>query len=406
MRLHSDMDLIVILVAGMDTPTILTMTGMKGFDMHNNFKLSWQTKGKYATELFTEKAEELILMHNESKPLFLMLTHLAAHTGKGGGLEVPDILKNDEEFAYIKNRNRRLYAGMVKELDNSVGSIIQTLSKKGILQNAIVVFFSDNGAPSEGAHLYNNYGSNWPLRGQKTTVLEGGVRVPAIIYTSILKKYGIVSNSLIHVSDLMPTLYAAAGGDVEDLGKVDGVNHWPVLTETETSKRSTLLINIDEVYNSSAIIGKNGRYKLVNGSTTYLETDEGFYGEDGLNDGNPVYNISAILNSPVNQAIRGNLILRKIKKIRKKTVLGNCRKHLSKYQSCRYNDFCLFDLVRDPCETTNIAKKFPLIVKKLERKLIKYWNNMQPQKDIFIDPRANPSSYNNTWYTWLDQPKG
>lgn len=55
--------------------------------------------------------------------------------------------------------------GMIKELDYSVGSIIKTLSKKGILGNTIVVFFSDNGAPSEGVHLYRNSGSNWPLRG-------------------------------------------------------------------------------------------------------------------------------------------------------------------------------------------------------------------------------------------------
>lgn len=84
---------------------------MKGFDMHDNFKPSWQTKGKYVTNLFTEKAEELIWMHNESKPLFLMLSHVTAHAGHDMKLVVPDKLKNDEEFAYIKDENRRLYAG-------------------------------------------------------------------------------------------------------------------------------------------------------------------------------------------------------------------------------------------------------------------------------------------------------
>lgn len=85
---------------------------MNGFDMHNNLRPSWETEGKYATHLFTEKAENVIWMHNESKPLFLMLSHLAVHAGKDKyTLEVPDEFENDKEFGYIKDVNRRMYAG-------------------------------------------------------------------------------------------------------------------------------------------------------------------------------------------------------------------------------------------------------------------------------------------------------
>lgn len=101
----------------------------------------------------------------------------------------------------------------------------------------------------------------------------------------------------------------------------------------------------------------------------------------------------------------GNLTEMVIIQIKEQTVLGNCRRRLKEYQPCRYNDFCLFDLVKDPCETTNIADDFPLIVKKLEKKLTKYWRTMQPQKKVFIDSKANPIYYNNTWYTWLDESR-
>lgn len=62
-----------------------------------------------------------------------------------------------------------IIAGMTDELDKSVGETIKALSEKGILDNTIVVFFSDNGAPTFGSHLLDNNGSNWPLRGVKFT---------------------------------------------------------------------------------------------------------------------------------------------------------------------------------------------------------------------------------------------
>lgn len=130
--------------------------------------------------------------------------------------------------------------------------------------------------------------------------------------------------------------------------------------------------------------------------------DGGFYGEDGRDDSNPPYNITAILDSPVNKALMRGLTEMQISEIRNKLDLGNCRQSFRKYDPCRYNDFCLFDLIKDPCETTSVADEFPLIVKKLKRKLMKYWRTIHPQKQVFIDPKANPIYYNNTWHTWLD----
>lgn len=98
---------------------------------------------------------------------------------------------------------------MVKEFDISVGKIIKALHNKGLLSNSIVVVLSGNGAPTEGKHA--NGGSNWPLRGLKSTLLEGGVRGSAVVYSPLFKYRGIISNELFHITDFLPTLYSAAG---------------------------------------------------------------------------------------------------------------------------------------------------------------------------------------------------
>lgn len=98
---------------------------------------------------------------------------------------------------------------MVDALDRSVGTVLEALRDAQILNETIIVFSSDNGGLPWG--LSANSGSNWPLRGTKFTLWEGGVRVPAFIWSPLLKKSGRVSQQLMHITDWLPTLYAAAG---------------------------------------------------------------------------------------------------------------------------------------------------------------------------------------------------
>lgn len=140
----------------------------------------------------------------------MVINHLAGHTGINGTLlESPNIEEAQEKYEYIEEPQRRIYADMVSRLDASVGEVVEALDKKGILNNTIVVFMSDNGAQSTG--YYQNYGSNWPLRGLKNTLYEGGVRNIAAIWAKNLKKKNQIENTLFHITDWMPTFYAAAG---------------------------------------------------------------------------------------------------------------------------------------------------------------------------------------------------
>lgn len=148
-------------------------------------------------------------------------------------------------------------------MDKSVGDVVEALAKRNMLENSIIVFFSDNGAPTYGMHA--NSGSNYPLRGIKMTMYEGGVRTPSVIYSPLLQRTGDVFNGLFHVSDWVPTLFRAAGGNIKDFGPTDGIDQWENLVNNQMlNERTELLVDIDPKFNYSAYIGYNGRYKLIN----------------------------------------------------------------------------------------------------------------------------------------------
>lgn len=98
---------------------------------------------------------------------------------------------------------------MVHKLDESVGRIISALEEANMLHNSVILFAADNGAPTIGE--FPNWGSNYPLRGIKETLWEGGVRSASFIWSPMIKKTPRLSTELMHITDWLPTLYAAAG---------------------------------------------------------------------------------------------------------------------------------------------------------------------------------------------------
>lgn len=101
---------------------------------------------------------------------------------------------------------------MVSKLDDSVGAIVHELHKQNMLSNSIIIFSTDNGGPSEGFNL--NHASNWPLRGVKNTLWEGGVRGAALIWSPLIKKSKRIADQTMHIVDWLPTLIDAIGGNL------------------------------------------------------------------------------------------------------------------------------------------------------------------------------------------------
>lgn len=117
--------------------------------MRKNLTMSWDTINQYATDLFTNKTVETIKNHDKRDPMFLMLTHLAPHTAnENDPMQAPD--EEIKKFKYIRDEDRRVYAAMVSKLDESVGQVVKALDDNKMLDNTIILFMSDNGAPVTG----------------------------------------------------------------------------------------------------------------------------------------------------------------------------------------------------------------------------------------------------------------
>lgn len=164
----------------------------------------------YATNFFTEQAIQTIKSRDAIKPFFLVINHLAGHTGTNGTvLETPNPEEVLKKYSYIKEPKRRIYADIIVRLDESVGEVVNTLNEENILNDTVIIFMSDNGAMTTG--YYENFGSNWPFRGLKSTLYEGGVKNAAVMWYNQLAHKGIVEENLVHITDWFPTLYNAAG---------------------------------------------------------------------------------------------------------------------------------------------------------------------------------------------------
>ena len=137
----------------------------------------------------------------------------------GPPLQVPQVYQ--EYYSYIKDVERRKYLGMVTAMDDAIGSIIKSLKANSLYEDTIFVMLPNTGGdPDKG-------GNNWPLRGGKGSLWEGGMRTPALVANK--KLFGLQAGgrvpTLVHVTDWLPTILEAVGGQA-DLSLLDGVSHW------------------------------------------------------------------------------------------------------------------------------------------------------------------------------------
>jgi arylsulfatase A-like enzyme len=179
----------------------------------------------YADDLFTDRALEF-LRRNRDRPFFLYLPLISAHFL----IQAPD-----EEIALHRGKFpeadpskplNATYAAMVTRLDKEVGRVVDAVEELGLTGRTLIVFASDHGATFEQGNqgTSNAHDSNRPFRGQKRTLWEGGVRVPALACWPGHIPAGVVSDGIVQTTDLLPTLLAAAGTAPAPDWKVDGVN--------------------------------------------------------------------------------------------------------------------------------------------------------------------------------------
>ena len=172
----------------------------------------------YMTDYYTDQAIRVI-EENRHQPFFLYLAHWAIHN------PLQATKADHEALAHIKDPALRVYAGMIRSLDRSVGRIQETLEAHGLTDNTLIIFTSDNG----GAGYLGLPDINKPYRGWKLTHFEGGVKVPFMASWPELIPAGTVVGDPVHHIDIFATIAAAAGVGVPDDRKIDGVNLLPWL---------------------------------------------------------------------------------------------------------------------------------------------------------------------------------
>ncbi|GFN78880.1 arylsulfatase [Plakobranchus ocellatus] len=367
-----------------------------GYDLHYNGETFWKYKGNYSTEFYTKRAENIIRTHNTSKPLFLYLAHQAVHAGNGGDpIEAPQAYI--DRFPYIKNIKRRMFAGVVSALDDSVGAVYKALQDSGMADNTIIVFSTDNGGPTNGYD--QNAACNWPLRGNKNTLWQGGVRGVGFVHSPLLKKPGRVVSGMMHVVDWLPTLLQAAQGGELKQGNgldpdLDGVGMWSEIS-TGTSQswpRQEVLLNIDPVGKFGGVIV--GDFKLVYGKLG----DGGWYP--------PPSEVMNETSSSSNDFHPDSLVFKPEAELSEEgdPIIVKCGPKPSNdtVEKCQPDEApCLFNLRKDPCEYNNLASEFPNIVWKLQERLANYNSTMVPPGNKPEDPRGLPKNNGGVWKPWM-----
>ncbi|KAK7500422.1 hypothetical protein BaRGS_00008329 [Batillaria attramentaria] len=317
--------------------------GEGAYDFRRDEAVSWEDAGKYSTSLFADRAMDVLMTHDKSQPLFLYLPFQAPHFP----LQVPNYYE-DEFCSHIQDTKRRTYCGMVAMLDEAVGNITDLMETLGYMNNTLLVFTSDNGGRPEDA------GNNWPLRGAKGTLWEGGTRGTGFIYSrTLLPNQGTVHEGLMHAVDWFPTIMSLVGG-MAPIG-IDGVSQWESIVTGSESPRTEFVYNIDEIDNNAAI--RLGDWKLIEGSP------------GDFNDWYPPP------DDDVGQT----------------TAIHDAEDTVSARQ------LRLFNIKDDPTERNDVKDEYPEVLAEMKERLRKWRESLVPANFPPDDPAADPNNFDGVW---------
>ena len=322
-----------------------------GYDFQIMDSTDLGANGTYSPYIFTDEATKILQQHGKAQresadapPFFLYLAYQNVHWP----LECPDIYT--KPFESIPNNARHMICGMAAALDEGIGNVTQVLETEGLADDTIVVFTSDNGGPTN-----NNEGTesnNYPLRGGKNTLWEGGTRI-----ASCLAGPGIQSNKVwdgkMHVTDWMYTLLEAVGGksaiptDNFELG--DGMSVWEALSSVGESPRNWVLTEAhadNTAHHGNGLI--IGDMKIVWTGSTNPAVEAGWHPPSGQDP------------TKVNYTV-------------------NCGGPVPDKPSDCSKGYCLFNITADPCEYYNIASEQQTILEAMKKDLQKY-------RDVAVPP--------------------
>ena len=191
----------------------------------------WERNGEaldeegYVTHLLRDEAIELIEGYEGDAPYFMHLSFTSPHTP----LQAPE--ESVQAYADIADFNRRRLAAMITEMDSAIGGVLSAVEDRPDSDNTLIVFVSDNGGElTAGA-------SNAPFRGNKMSLYEGGIRVPALVHWPSRLEAGRTESAVATVYDWLPTLLSLAGHPGVADSDLAGTDFWTTIEGSTEPQR-------------------------------------------------------------------------------------------------------------------------------------------------------------------------
>ncbi|ETO07324.1 hypothetical protein RFI_30068 [Reticulomyxa filosa] len=359
---------------------------------------------EYSTFVYGNVTKDLLLHYakahqqgKDTKPFFIFLAYQSVHVPK--------------QYEHkISDTDTRIMAAMMSTLDDSIGELMQVLRHTKLWEDTLVIFSNDNGA----GHFEDGV-SNFPLRGGKNTLWEGGVRSLGLINGGALNSHrrGQQSDALFHITDWFPTLVQWTNPSAlldqhdpvkEKILQMDGISQYEMIQfgtqSVDNGSRREILINVDPIRlpeceshyhaNSSNLdqficVGaiRYEKWKLIVGKQANVDLFHSVHSKRGWNPRSEFNTFQPTVKCNEN-------------------FPNTCTEN-------RWGHGCLFDLEKDPCEFTDLSDQFPQMYHMLYQKLLQYSREMKPPLQLSHGEsrqHANPQNFNGFWSPWIGPCSG
>ncbi len=256
----------------------------------NNFSAAWRGGGKtwdvpglekyHGQEIFLTEAltrEAMLALDSAlilEKPFYLYMAHYAVHTP----LEADDRFYNKYKKQRYEEPEAR-YASMVESMDKSLGDLMNYLEEKGIADNTIILFMSDNGGLSAVARGGKPHTHNRPLSSGKGSAHEGGIREPMIVKWPGTVETGSKCDDYLIIEDFFPSILEMAGiQDYNTIQHIDGKSFVPMLLrEGSTANNRALFWHYPNNWGPTGPgIGASSTIRYGNWKLIYYHADRNF----------------------------------------------------------------------------------------------------------------------------------
>ncbi|MGB1125657.1 MAG: sulfatase-like hydrolase/transferase [Phycisphaeraceae bacterium] len=260
--------------------------------------------GEHIEDRMAQEAVNWLKRRDTAKPFFMNYWQFSVHAPFDAK---PELIEQYRQRIDPTSPQRcPTYAAMVHSLDDAVGTLLDAIDAAGVADRTVIIFTSDN-----GGNMYNivegEYPtSNAPLRGGKATIWEGGIRVPCVVVWPGVTKPCSRSDAIIQTSDFYPTLHHALGIDLPEGHPIDGLDMMPALKGDELEQRPvfTFFPHATRVpdWLPPSIAVHQGDWKLIRLFHA---------GEDGKHDYR-LYNLAEDIGETTNVAAKHQVMLKRL----------------------------------------------------------------------------------------------